>query len=64
MHIFDGSSKLSFTDILNGIAVIYGLDHWEVEKFKAWSYSRNCANDPVILAVFVGLRGYMYNPIK
>ena len=37
--------------------------HWEVEKIKAWSCSRNCTNDPVIVTVFVGLRGYMYNPI-
>ena len=38
-------------------------DHWEVEKIKAWSYSINCANDPVVLTVSVGLRGYMYNII-
>ena len=37
--------------------------HREVKKVKAWSYSRNCANDPVILTVSVGLRGYIYNPI-
>ena len=37
--------------------------HREVEKFKAWSYSRNCANEPVIVTAFIGLRGYMYNPI-
>ena len=31
------------------------------QKIRAWSYSRNCANNPVILTVSVGLRGYMYN---
>ena len=35
----------------------------EVEKIKAWSYSRNCTTDPVILTVFVEVREYMYNPI-
>jgi len=39
-------------------------DHREIEKIKAWSYSRNFTNDRVILTVFVGLRGYMYNPIR
>ena len=37
--------------------------HQEVEKIKAWSYSRNCTNDPVILTVSIRLRGYMHNPI-
>ena len=37
------------------------LHHREVEKIKAWSYSRNCANDP--LTVSVGVRGYMYSLI-
>ena len=37
--------------------------HREVKKIKAWSYSRNCTSDLVIGTVFVGLRGYMYNPI-
>ena len=37
--------------------------HEEVKKIKAWSYSSNFTNDLVILTVFVGLYGYMYNLI-
>ena len=35
---------------------VSGLMHREVEKTKAWSYSRNCANHPVILTIYIGLR--------
>ena len=43
---------------------IYILQHHqEVEKIKSCPYSRDCANDLIILAVSVGLRVYMYNPI-
>ena len=45
------------------VVIYWECVHREVEKINAWSYSRNCMNDPVILTVFVGLRGYMYNPI-
>ena len=37
--------------------------YWKVETIKAWIYSRNCANDTVIVTVFVGLCGYMYDSI-
>ena len=37
--------------------------HQEVEKNKAWPYSRNCMNELVTLTVSVVLRGYMYTPI-